>query len=203
VLNQAGPVSTPVTVFYDTAQPFAASLNLLNFGASQLLLNTDAVYRGIFPGQTMNVPISILGGSAPFALNVQWGDSNNKVIPRGDNTVFNASHSYKKAGTYKISFQASDSQQQVAFLSVAAIVNGQPAPIAGAGSGGSKGTLNKLLVLWPAYAIAATMVFSFWMGERREKRLCKKLLIFSKIQHSAPPHIRPHKNYLHYKTKSL
>jgi len=173
VLNQAGPVSNPVTVFYDAAQPFAASLNLLNFGASQLLLNTDAVYRGSFPGQTMNVPISIIGGAAPFAVNVQWGDSNNKVIPRGDNTVFNASHSYKKAGTYKITFQASDSQQQVAFLSVAAVINGQPAVVA---STSSKKTMNKLFVLWPLYAIAATMVISFWVGERHEKKIMQKII---------------------------
>jgi len=173
VLNQAGPVSTPVTVFYDAAQSFAAGLNLLNFGASQLLLNTDAVYRGSFPGQMMNVPISIIGGAAPFAINVQWGDSSNKVIPRGDNSVFNASHSYQKAGTYKITFQASDAQQQVAFLSVAAVINGQPAVI---GSTSSKKTLNKLLVLWPLYAIAATLVISFWVGEQHEKKIMQKII---------------------------
>lgn len=175
VLNQAGPVSAAVIVFYDASQPFAASLALLNFGASQLLLNTDAVYRGVFPGQTMNVPISIIGGAAPFALNVQWGDANNKVIPRSDNAVFNASHAYQKAGVYKITFQASDAQQQVAFLSVAAIVNGQPAVVAGAGSNSQKKTLNKLLVLWPLYAIAATLVVSFWFGELREKKIMTKL----------------------------
>jgi hypothetical protein len=161
VLNQAGPVSSPVTIFYDAAPQLAAGLSILNFGASQLLLNTDAVYRGTFPGQMLNVPISILGGAAPFALNVQWGDSSNKVIPRGDNSVFNASHTYEKAGTYKITFQASDAQQQVAFLSVAAIINGQPAVIAGANSGSSKKTLNKLLVLW--------------LGERREKKIMTKM----------------------------
>lgn len=176
VLNQAGPVSSAVIVFYDAVQPFAAGINILNFGAAQLLLNTDAIYRGIFPGQTLNVPISIIGGAAPFALNVQWGDENNKVIPRSDNTVFNASHIYQKAGVYKISFQASDAQQQVAFLSVAAIVNGQPAVVAGANSGSQKKTLNKLLVLWPLYAIAATMVGSFWIGERHEKKIMQKII---------------------------
>lgn len=173
VLNQAGPISSPVTVFYDAAQPFAASLSLLNFGASQLLLNTDAVYRGAFPGQSMNVPISIIGGAAPFAVNVQWGDSSNKVIPRSDNSVFNATHSYEKAGTYKISFQASDGQQQVAFLSVAAVINGQPAVVA---SAGSKKPLNKLLVLWPLYAVAATLVISFWVGEMHEKKIMQKII---------------------------
>ena len=189
VLNQAGPVSAAIIVFYDAVQPFAAGLNLLNFGATQLLLNTDAVYRGLFPGQTMNVPISIIGGAAPFALNVQWGDANNNVIPRSDNTVFNASHVYQKAGVYKISFQASDAQQQVAFLSVAAIVNGQPAVVGGTDSGAKKKTLNKLLVLWPIYAIAATMVGSFWVGERHEKKIMQKIIA---IQQNPTLGAKPH-----------
>lgn len=169
VLNQAGPDSNSVTVYYDALPAQAAPLSLFNFSDRQLLLSTDAVYRGVFPGQMLNVPISILGGTAPYALNVQWGDSSNKVIPRGDNLVFNASHAYQKPGTYQISLQASDSRGGVAFLTVAAIVNGQPASVAAVG--GPKSSVNKLLVLWPVYAATATIVFSFWLGERREKRV--------------------------------
>ncbi len=173
-LNQAGPSSIPITVYYDASPPIGASLNFLNFGGSQLLLNTDAVYRGAFPGQEMNVPISVIGGVAPFAINVDWGDSNNSVIPRGDNAVFNASHTYQKAGTFKITFQATDSQQQTAFLTVAAVVNGQPAVLSAANTTGKKGILNKLLVLWPLYAVLVTLVTSFYIGERHEKKLMIK-----------------------------
>lgn len=176
VLNQAGPISAPTTIFYDATPPIAAALNFLNFGASQLLLNSDAVYRGTFPGQTLNVPISILGGAPPFAINVQWGDATNNVIPRSDNSVFNATHIYQKAGTYKITIQATDAQQQVAFLSVAAIVNGQPAVLSTANSQGSKKAMNKLLVLWPVYAILITLVSSFWFGERHEKKVLGRVM---------------------------
>lgn len=172
-LNQAGPPSTAVIVYYDASQLQGAALEQLNFNGSQLLLNTDAVYRGSFPGQTLNVPVTIIGGSAPYAVNVVWGDSNNKIIPRGDSTLFNASHAYDKPGTYKITLAGTDSKQQVAFLTVAAIVNGQPN---GTGAGGTqnndkKTILNKLFVLWPLYAVSATMVISFWLGERREKKI--------------------------------
>ena len=48
-LNQVGPDSNSVVVYYDapanTSSPFAQ----LNFGGPQLLLNTDAVFRGAFP----------------------------------------------------------------------------------------------------------------------------------------------------------
>lgn len=174
-LNQAGPLSEIVTVYYDASQPIAAPLAFLNFIGSQILLSTDAVYRGVFPGQTLNVPITISGGTAPFAVNIDWGDGTNSVIPRSDNSVFNATHVYKKAGTYKIIIQVTDANQQVAFLTVAAIVNGQPAVTSSTdGAETRTSAVNKLLILWPLFAILITMVTSFWFGERHEKRVLEK-----------------------------
>jgi hypothetical protein len=169
VLNQAGPVSSPVTVFYDATAPQAAPASFLSFTGAQLILITDAAYRGSFPNQPLNVPITVIGGTSPFAINVQWGDSTNDVIPRSDNSTFNTSHIYKKPGTYKITIQGTDSKKLVAYLSVAAIVNGKP-DIAAA-SATKKPPSSKLLVLWPLFATAATLVVSFWMGERREKHI--------------------------------
>lgn len=168
-LNQPGPDSRTVTVFYDALPPQSAALAPLSFGGAQLLLNTDAVYRGAFPEHLLNVPIDIIGGTPPYAVNVQWGDSTNKVISRNDNLTFNASHAYHKPGTYQISIQASDAKGRVAFITVAAIVNGQPSAVP---AGTSSGTpANKLLLLWPLYTAAAAIVTSFWLGERREKHL--------------------------------
>jgi hypothetical protein len=124
-LNQAGPDSNAVTVFYDMPASPSAPLSDMNFIGSQLLLSTDAVFRGIFPDQMLNVPISIIGGTPPYAVNVEWGDGSNKIIPRGDSQTFNAQHKYSKPGTYQITIQATDKQERVAFLTVAAIVNGQ------------------------------------------------------------------------------
>lgn len=168
-LNQAGPDSAPVTVYFDALPAQAALLVPLSFGGQQLLLNTDAVYRGVFPGDLLNMPVSIIGGTPPYAVNVQWGDSSNKIVPRNDNLTFNIGHTYTKAGTYQVTLQGSDSQGRVAFLTVAAIVNGQPAPIATGTT--SRVVVNQLLVLWPLYAIAATVVVSFWLGERRERHI--------------------------------
>jgi len=170
-LNQPGPDSNIVTVFYDALPPQAGPVTSFDFTNTQLLLNTDAVFRGTFPEQEMNVPIDIIGGTPPYAVNVQWGDANNKVIPRADNTTFHATHTYKKAGTYQISLQASDAAGRVAFLTVAAIVNGQP-PVEGAAStSGDSSLQNRLLVLWPLYTSALAIVVSFWLGEQREKRV--------------------------------
>lgn len=179
VLNQAGPSSGGVNVTYTAHPPLISSLSNVNFTNTQLILETDAVYRGVFPGQTLNLPINIIGGAGPFAINVVWGDNKNQVLPSSNNTTINASHVYAKPGVYKITIQGSDSQQHIAFLSVAAIINGQPSAAAGASgstSSGSNSLTGKILVLWPLYAIAATLVISFWMGEVREKKLMDRVI---------------------------
>lgn len=170
VLNQPGPVSNSVTIFYDALPAQNVTPAALNFGGSQLLLNTDAVFRGVFPDQQLNVPLDIIGGTPPYAVNVQWGDSNNKVVSRNDNTTFDVGHTYLKPGTYQVSIQASDANGRVAFLTVASIVNGQPGIVSVAALSNTAIT-SKLLVLWPLYVGAVAVVVSFWLGERREKHI--------------------------------
>jgi hypothetical protein len=175
-LNQAGPDSATVTVFYDVLPLQTGPITSFNFGNSQLLLNTDAVYRGVFPNREFDMPIDILGGTPPYAVNVQWGDTNNKVIPRPDNTGFKVAHSYNKAGNYQITIQATDTVGRVAFLGVAAIVNGQPSLVT-SGTSSSGSTTDQLLLLWPVYTGALGIVISFWLGERREKRILSRQIM--------------------------
>lgn len=170
-LNQSGPDSNTVTVFYDALPTQSDSLSPFNFGGNQLLLNTDAVFRGVFPKQTMTVPLDILGGTPPYAVNVEWGDATNKVVPRNDNATFNVTHEYQKSGTFQVQFQATDAGGRVAFLTVAAIVNGQPDPAIATAPVAS---INQLLVLWPLYTAAIAVTISFWLGEQREKQVLKK-----------------------------
>lgn len=172
-LNQQGPDSNTVTVFYDAIASQGAPITSLNFGGPQLLINTDAVFRGSFPNKEMTIPIDVLGGRAPYAVNIQWGDSTNKVVSRPDNSTFRTSHTYKKAGTYQLSIQATDADGRVAFLTVASIVNGQSDTVTAASSN-AKTTTNSLLLLWPLYAATFAVVVSFWLGEWREKRLLIK-----------------------------
>ena len=135
---------------------------------TELRKHTDAVFRGVFPGKELDMPLNIIGGTAPYALNIQWGDATNKVMSRNDNTGFSTGHAYIKPGTYQISIQATDASGRVAFLTIAAIVNGQPAVT------GITASSDKLQVLWPIYAGAVAVVLSFWVGEKREKRVLNK-----------------------------
>lgn len=171
-LNQPGPDSNAITVFYDALPLQAGALAALDFGGPQMLLNTDAAFRGSFPDQDMPAPLTIIGGRPPFAVNIQWGDSSNNLVPRNDNVTFTTTHKYKKPGVYQISFQATDADGRVAFLTVPAIINGQPdlAPTVE----GSTTKVNPLVALWPLYVALVAVVISFWLGERREKHVLAK-----------------------------
>ncbi len=171
-LNQAGPDSNTRTVYYDVLGSQGNPITALDFANAQLLLNTDAVFRGVFPKKLLSMPIEILGGSPPYAVNIQWGDATNKVISRSNNQTFQATHTYTKAGTYQVTIQATDVVDRVAFLTVAVIVNGQPeAASIAAASTATPSFMARLLALWPAYTSAVAIVVSFWLGERREKHI--------------------------------
>ena len=168
-LNQAGPDSNLVTIFYDALPAQADTVTSLNLNASQLILSTNTVYRGVFPGQNLTIPISVLGGVPPYAVNVLWGDSTNNIIPRNDTLTFNASHVYAKPGTYRITLQASDGQSKVAYLTVAVIVNGTP--VINLATTTTTAKISKVLMLWPLYTAMVAIVISFWLGEKREKHI--------------------------------
>jgi len=176
-LNQAGPDSNSIVVYYDALPSQSAGITTLDFSGTQLLLNTDSVFRGVFPNQELKMPIDILGGSLPVAVNIQWGDSTNKVVPRNDNQGFTEGHVYTKPGTYQISLQASDAKGKLAFLSVAAIVNGQPSVLSTTSTNSNSKTdaiVASLFALWPLYTGSVAVVISYWYGERREKKLLSK-----------------------------
>ncbi len=166
-LNQAGPDSNTVTVYFDFTASAANGVRSLDTGAAPMILITDTVYRGVFPNKEMTMPISVLGGVPPYAINVLWGDTKNNLYPRADNQEFRAAHTYAKPGIYQVALQGTDSQGRVAFLTVAAIVNGQPDPVIA--NAEKKDTLPQLLALWPLYTAAVAMVVSFWLGEKRQK----------------------------------
>ncbi len=168
-LNQAGPDSNAVNVTYNPGFAGASGVTSLNFGGPQLIINTDAVFRGAFPNKEMSIPIDIIGGRAPYAVNIQWGDSTNKIVSRPDNASFRETHVYAKAGTYQLSLQATDADGRVAFLTVASIVNGQPDPEVAAAATANQ-TTHLLIALWPLYASVFAMTISFWLGEWRERR---------------------------------
>lgn len=117
-LDQYGPDSKPVVVFLDiTKEPSA--------GISQLLLTIDADYRGAFPNKELTIRPAILGGKAPYALKIEWGDNSEEIIPRESNGQFNIGHTYDSPGNKTISLTATDSAGQSAYIQTIAVINGE------------------------------------------------------------------------------
>lgn len=179
-LNQEGPPSNVITVFFDALPDQSTSLGRLDFGSAQMVIITDTYFRGIFPGDTLSVPISIIGGQPPYAVNVFWGDSTNDVVARNDSSAFDITHIYDRPGVYQLNIQATDTDGRVGFLSVAVIVNG--AVTSGITSDGSStnNALSIIISLWPVYLAIVAIVVGFFLGEVREKHALKRQgLIFN------------------------
>jgi len=191
ITDDEGPVSNPITVYYDKlptpattqngpsavpGQPTASSKN-------PLILKTSFVYKGYYVGDEIRWPLSINGGTPPYALNVDWGDGKNSIISRKDGGQFDITHTYKQAGAEKGSFtikvQGSDTDGNYAYLQFFVIVNPNT-NITGTGTIYTKpppslgGLRQWLWVAWPAYATVTLMVITYKLGEREELIILRK-----------------------------
>jgi hypothetical protein len=169
-LDQEGPTSPTVTV----------TLNQPPGGpgfSTELLLQSVNYYRGTEPGTEIVWPIEIVGGQAPYAVSVDWGDGTSDLITRLAPGPFTVKHTYKKTGTgylgsFPLIIRATDAVGHAAYLQLTTLVN---APT-GATTQGNQQPLNRLLVIWPLWIVLLLMIISFWLGERREKHVMQKQL---------------------------
>jgi hypothetical protein len=169
-LDEQGPTGNTVTV---TLNEPAGGPGF----STQMLLQSVNYYRGIEVGQTVTWPIEIVGGQAPYAISIDWGDGTQDVITRLTAGPFTVTHKYTKPGkgylgSYPLIIRGSDAAGHTAYLQLTTIVN----TTASSTSAGGKGTTTNLLVIWPLWIVLLLMVISFWLGERREKRLMERRL---------------------------
>lgn len=197
VTDDQGPVSDTRTLYYDVPSSPASGQYITSQAPSTnpLILTTTFVYKGFDVGQEVSWPIEINGGSAPYALDVDWGDGGNDVISRGNSGTFNIKHIYSKPGGYKDSYtiqvKASDSSGRKAYLqffviivSPTSIANNTQSNIcdthAGALYSGAlscslfSSNRSWLWYAWPAYLLIFLLVLSYWLGEREELIILKK-----------------------------
>ncbi|HVQ43385.1 MAG TPA: hypothetical protein VMT30_00240 [Candidatus Saccharimonadia bacterium] len=171
-LDQEGPTSPTVTVTLN--QPPGG------YGFStELILQSVNFYRGSEPGAEITWPVEIVGGQAPYAVSVDWGDGTSDLITRLAPGPFTVKHTYRKVGTgylgsFPLIIRATDAVGHTAYLQLTTIVNA-----ATAGAGNKAATVpvaTNLLIIWPLWIVLLLMIVSFWLGERREKRIMEKRL---------------------------
>jgi hypothetical protein len=173
-LDQEGPAGNTVTV----------TLNQPPGGpgfSTELILQSVNYYRGTKPGEEITWPIEIVGGLAPYAVSIDWGDGTTDLVTRLAPGSFTVKHTYKKAGTgylntFPLIIKATDAAGHHAYLQLTTIVNDPTGANSTDKAAPAQNGLSKLIVIWPLWIVLLLMIISFWLGERREKHIMQKHL---------------------------
>ena len=171
-LDQSGPDSNLVTVTFNDAQ-------FLQFG-SRVSLSSSYAKLGADPGSELDWPITLSGGTGPYALSTDWGDG---TAPTLQSVTFAGNitlkHTYATAGIYKVTIQATDANGTTAFLQLVGIANGKVTQGSTSGSGTSGGvtvTTKTITERWPAIVMLPCIALAFWLGRRHELYSLRKHL---------------------------
>lgn len=172
-LNQASPDSNTVTVNYGSAVPIPGQ---------RITLTTQFARRGADPGSILTWPLTLSGGTGPYAISVDWGDkSNQDLISRSAPGNFDIQHTYANPGVYKVTVKATDTNGNSAFLQLTAIANG-PIKQTGGASGSSTFTVQTKIILWPIVVLFILMLTAFWIGKRQQIQAIR-----NKLRKGEPP----------------
>lgn len=163
-LDQAGPDSNSVTVTFQDAT-FAAF-------AQRVSLTSNYAKKGADVGTQLTWPIIISGGTAPYALSVDWGDGSatdlRSVSFAG---TYDITHTYKTAGIYRVIVKATDKIGSTAFLQLVGVGNGaasQSGSSSSTSSGGSNSDTKYIYIWWPVMLLIPFAIVAFWVGRRFE-----------------------------------
>jgi hypothetical protein len=157
-LDQPGPDSNNVTVTYESAQ-------FIQFG-TQLTLSSVYAEKGAPPGDELDWPILINGGTAPYAVSVDWGDgtASNLLSLSGAGT-FTIKHTYKTSGLYKVIVKATDKNGEEAFLQLVGQATGSTQSNINKNSGNTV-IIEKTVLWWPLLLMVPLIVAAFFIGGR-------------------------------------
>ena len=133
-----------------------------------MTISSNYSQLGANPTQQLSWPITINGGTGPYALSIDWGDGTPSVLmsvtTAGLQTV---THTYQLAGTYTVTIQGTDKNGQPAFLQIVAVIAG---PVQRLASSTSSSTTSKTEVvtisIWAKIAMICLIILiivAFWI----------------------------------------
>jgi hypothetical protein len=160
-LNQAGPDSPAVTVNFNNA--------IANNG-SRPTISSSFAKRGADPGDSLEWPITLSGGTGPYAISVDWGDkSTEQLISRSAPGQFNINHVYSQSGIYNVTVKVTDANGASAFLQVVGIANGPIQQTSSTNaSDNTKVKTERIIIWWPMLILLAIVIIAFWLGKRHQ-----------------------------------
>ena len=180
-LDQPGPDSNVVTVNFESESVGAPS---------RVTLTSDFAKRGAFPGQELQWPIILSGGSGPYAFSVDWGDGKEEdLFTQPFPGTVDLSHVYDEPGIYNIVVKVVDNNGGAAFLQLVGVANGALSQEEDAGTGpildedgnpidgsGTFTSTQTRIIWWPAALLIPFAVSTFWLGRRYMLKVIKSRL---------------------------
>jgi hypothetical protein len=159
--NQVSPDSATVTVTFNNSVPASGPRPTITSAYAK---------RGADPGESLSWPITLSGGTGPYALSIDWGDKSPAVlISRSAPGAFNIEHTYTQSGVYNVTIKVTDSQGSSAFLQVVGIANG---PIQQTTKSGNQPSVTvkteKVIIWWPMVILLVLTVAAFWLGKQHQ-----------------------------------
>jgi hypothetical protein len=159
-LDQSGPNSNTVTVNY-SSPAFSQTGN-------QLSLSSPYAERGAAPGTQIDWPISLTGGTGPYAISVDWGDGTSlELLSQAGTGTVNITHTYKVSGVYKVIVKATDKNGEEAFLQLVGQATGATQQNSSSiKSGANTNSSTRIVIWWPCVLMLPLIFIAFWLGRR-------------------------------------
>ncbi len=164
-LDQQGPDSNKVTVTFN--EKLSGSV------ISRVSITSNFAKRGAEPGQTLDWPFVISGGSSPYAVSIDWGDGKTDLISRAFGGSFDIHHIYESSGIYNIVLKVSDAKGATAFIQVVGVSNG---PISQSSTQNSQNLKESAstIIWWPLLLAIIFVIISFWLGRRHQMDVLRR-----------------------------
>jgi hypothetical protein len=167
-LNQAGPDSKVISVNFNSA---------LARSGPRVSVTTNYAKRGADPDTALSWPITISGGTAPFAISVDWGDKTPPdLMSQASGGDVNLQHSYAFAGVYNVTVKVTDSQGEAAFLQLVGIANGPTQQSANQNKQQNNIQVKKVIVWWPFAVLLILTIIAFWLGGKHKLAVIRERL---------------------------
>lgn len=166
-LEQQGPDSNTVSVTFSDPS-----------NAAGVRVTVTSVYakRGANPGSILTWPLTISGGTGPYAVSIDWGDKSvPDLISREFAGDFTVTHTYDAAGIYNVIVKVTDKNGVSSFLQLVGIGNGKVQGVEQTNQGNESSTI-RIIVWWPLALLIPFIITTFWLGRRHQLHVIRKKL---------------------------
>ncbi|MEK7152975.1 MAG: hypothetical protein AAB834_03445, partial [Patescibacteria group bacterium] len=175
--DSEGPLSSPITVYYDVSAPATPSHPKEPPPArpsptgppstGPLIILTDYKYQVHYRGDPFEWTLEVRGGRQPYTVIVDWGDDSQSTIEIGEGSPLTITHAFPEIQVYEPLITAVDQNGAVVVLQLSAVVK---EPVTGPTSSPFASIQRYLWIVWSVYGVVVLMVLSFWLGEQEFAR---------------------------------